>query len=175
MQKTGVAGFSLVEIFISMLMVAIAVSGIIKWQVANIYAARQTEASANAMRLASELADWIRALPQEFSIHNNPYIFQIFHQAPTNPVISCFYSHCNPSEQIEFDLLEWHQRLLSALPGARVEVCRDDQSWNAQMLAWSCKVTQETSAPLVIKIGWYRPASAEVMPQLALAVGSVAP
>jgi type IV pilus assembly protein PilV len=175
MQKTGVAGFSLIEIVISMLMVAIAACGFIRWQVAHIYAARQVEASANAMRLASELADWIRALPEEFSHQHNADIFQIFRQPLTSPAMTCFYSDCNPEQQIEFDLYEWRQRLLQALPGARVEVCHDDQSRDAQMHAWPCQATSSLSAPLIIKIGWQRLGSAQSLPQLVLAVGFVAP
>lgn len=174
MQKTGAAGFSLIEILISMLMVAIATLGLVRWQAANIHAARQVQASANAMRLASELADWIRVLPEGFTARRDTDIFDLFLQPSGNPVVSCFYSDCDPDEQINFYLLDWHQRLRKALPDARVVVCRDDQSGDAQMHDWQCRVTDVLTAPLVIKIGWHQAASDRTSPLLVLAVGTVA-
>ena len=155
-------------------MVATATLGLVRLQVANIYAARQIESSANAMRLASELADWIRALPEGFTKRHDNDIFDLFLQPSINPVVSCFYSDCAPDEQINFYLLEWHQRLQTELPNARVVVCRDDQSGNAQMRDWRCLATNTLTAPLVIKIGWQRVTANEALPLLVLAVGAVA-
>lgn len=174
MQKTGAAGFSLIEILISMLMVAITTLGLVRWQATNIYAARQIQASANAMRFASELADWIRALPEGFTTRRDTDIFDLFLRPSGNPVVSCFYADCDPDAQINFYLLEWHQRLRKELPDARVVVCRDDQAGDVQMHGWQCRVTDALTAPLVIKIGWHRAASDRTLPLLVLAIGMVA-
>lgn len=169
------AGFSLVEVLTSMLIVAIATAGLIRWQVAMINAQHQLAANNNAIRLASELADWIRALPDTAIRDHFSTISSLLHQAPVKPAASCFYTDCMPDEQIAFDLFEWQQRFIQAVPEAHILVCRGAQSAAAskQEAIWECDEPDDAAAPVTIKMGWGTSLSASGISQLVMTTGRI--
>ncbi len=169
------AGFSLVEVLTSMLIVAIATTGLIRWQVAMINAQHQLAANNNAIRLASELADWIRALPDAAIRDHFSAISSLLHQAPVKPAASCFYTDCMPDEQIAFDLFEWQQRFIKALPGAQVLVCRGAQTAmvSTHETIWECNEPDDAAAPVTIRMGWGTSPSASGISQLVMSTGRI--
>lgn len=175
MQLSKERGFSLVGTMIALLVVGMAITGLIRSQLAMNHAEKQLATKAAAMRLASELADWIRALPETAVSEHFDAITAFFDQASDNPAVSCFYTDCQPDQQIRFDLSEWRQRLIAALPHAQVVLCRDASYGTAKKIpaVWECAEPENTDAPVVIKMGWHSPVPAQNLPQLVMMAGRI--
>ena len=66
---------------------------------------------------------------------------------------TCISSVCDSAALASWDINEWIKRVDAALPGARVVVCFDADSWNSAIPAyeWTC---DSTGRNLVVKISW---------------------
>jgi type IV pilus assembly protein PilV len=167
MQIKPAAGFTLFEVLIAMLVLAVSMMGLVRLQAATNYAAHQAITRDLAQQLAAELAEWIRAgLPAAslLAIMAGP-------NAP--PDVSCYRQTCTPQELALFDWHEWQQRVQRIAPAARISVCRSDSQ---TLLDWQCAADTDLQAPLLIRIGWPTSAmQANFPPSLALTVGPVPP
>lgn len=186
MNKLKKAGFSLVEVLVSIVVLAVGVIGAAGMQLAAMRTAQQTRFQNFAQQIAVEIADSIRARDRNAAIseHEAPYLridYRSDRDMPSARGGLCYADACNKEEFAEFEVREWQQRIKTALPGGRLVVCRDIAPWHgsARSLTWDCDASS-ANAPLVIKIGWQaknpdggliREASGEFAPSLALTVG----
>jgi len=154
-------GFSLVEVLVALLVLALGVIGAASMQLAAMRATQQSAFHTIALQLATEMADAIRHREIQVAKNGtNPY-FEIDYQSmaegdPPAPSQLCYASVCNVEQFIEFEIYEWKKRLKATLPSGRFLVCRDLVPWDKakRTLTWSCSDEAEGNAPLVIKIGW---------------------
>ncbi len=175
--RTGQAGFSLVEVLVSIIILSFGVLGVVGLQAAALQSSRDSKNQAMGVQLAGEMADMIRGnRTVAAAISDNPYIgssrsdgtgavsFQATASGelvPANPEYCLSVglgalSQCNDSTQVaKAQLTEWLARVSSTLPGAQVVICADADPYDAAGLAkWSCNPVP--NAPIVIKIGWSR-------------------
>ncbi|SNS32104.1 type IV pilus assembly protein PilV [Noviherbaspirillum humi] len=157
MYSCRLRGFTLIEVLVSILLLAIGVIGCANLVLQALRSQKQSGYRSAAVQLASEMADMVRnrtvPLPQN---GGGDYEFDAARPGAIPPTsdFSCFTSVCDPDIAAGQHLADWRQRVASALPGARVVICRDSAPWDraSRKLKWSCD--HRAGAPLVIKIGW---------------------
>lgn len=181
MRTSLVAGFTLVEVLVAVLVLAIGVLGAAGAQVAALRTRQGTGHMSHAVQLASTLADRMRANASQAGTAN-PYLLLSYDAEtdgePVKPGVSCFSgSACSAAQMAAFDAYEIAHTLYTRFPGARIVVCRDATVWVQRALVWPCD--GNASAPVVIKLGWrsrraHEAASASVpfAPAVALVVAA---
>ena len=155
-------GFSLLEVMVSIVIVALGVIGVAGMQLAASRTTQQSALQTVALQLASEMAEKMRANDSQMKkLANNPFLQVDYASAtsgePASPQKLCYDESCNGAELAAFDIYEWEMRIRSALPEGRAKICRDVLPWdqNTRSLTWECKANGATgAAPLVIKVGW---------------------
>lgn len=159
-------GFSLVEVLVAVLLLAIGVVGAGAAQLTALKARHSTGLLSSSVQLAGSLADRMRANAAQMQAGDaaNPYLrlrYDANDGAPAAPGVACFAgASCSSAQMAAFDLYEVTQALYEQYPGARIVVCRDDVVWDerSRALAWEC--AGGPGAPIVIKLGW-RPRTGE--------------
>jgi type IV pilus assembly protein PilV len=144
-------GFTLVEVLVALLVLAVGIVGASATQLAAQRARRHAAQVEGAVRLATSLAERMRANPVVMAAADadNPYL-QLDYDAATGapaPAQACFgATDCSPAQMAGFDLYETTEALHALLPRGRIVVCRD-AAWKA----WPC--TPGAGAPVLVKVG----------------------
>ena len=159
--RAVVGGFTLIEVLVAVLVLAIGVVGAAGTQLAALRTRQQSALLSGAVQLASGLADRMRANAGQMrgGDEANPYLQTRYDAAadgappPANPMCDANAS-CSNAQLALFDIYELKQALHAGFPGGRVVVCRDARPWDAGRgaLAWAC--AGAAGAPVVIKLGW---------------------
>ncbi len=178
-------GFSMIEVLVSILVLALGVIGAAGMQLHALRTNQQSGFQSAAVQLASELADKMRANDSQMRQDDsaNPFLAIDYHAdaEPQQPSKLCFAEGCDPAELADFDIYEWEKRVKAALPDGRVLVCRDTEPWDStkHSLSWACKSGAGGGSVFLIKIGWQgknpdgtliRDADKQFAPVVALAV-----
>ena len=188
MQSRCEGGFTLMEVLIALLLLAIGVLGAAATQLSAMRTRHGSALMSDGVQLASSLADRMRANATQMLRPDgaNPYLrlrYDSADGAPAAPAVLCYAAtDCNSDQLAQFDAYEVAMALHANFPGGRVAVCRDNVLWDSARdhLSWECVGTRQ--APLVIKLGWNAargrgqgalPGSAQ--PALAIIVGAGAP
>jgi len=151
-------GFTLVEILISMLIVAIGFAGAIKLQITSIQVVQQAIYLRAADAFATEMSERMMG-NAEMQFHNagNPYL-KVNFQAGLNQIASappCYTNHCTSNQIAVADIAEWLTALNAALPQVHAVICQDDSAWDAgnDSYTWDCHGSSAHPG-IVIKLGW---------------------
>lgn len=155
-------GFSLVEVLVSMVVLAFGVIGAAGMQLAALRTTQQAAFQTFSLQLAAEIADAISV--SERQVGNNwkvnPFEGMTYRAADNSelavPSRLCYETTCDGQEFAEFEIYEWKKRIKAALPGGRILICRDAETWSRAVnaLSWDCDSSSAANAPLVIKLGW---------------------
>jgi type IV pilus assembly protein PilV len=179
-------GSSLVEVLVSLLLLALGLLGASILQLHSLRARHDSALLSAGAQLASGMAERMRA--NSVLMHGpdagNPYLNVAYAADDADAAggaPDCFgAAACGAAELAQFDIAEWKQQLHAALPGARLHICRDTSVWDAaaQGLQWACSGGK--GAPIVIKLGWRARlpdgstgdnAAGESLPRLAFQLG----
>jgi type IV pilus assembly protein PilV len=169
-------GFSLIEVLVSLFVLAIGVTGAAAMQLTALRTAQQSAYHTAAVQLATEMADTMRA---NYVLNraaggdekDNPYLQLDYWSDPSGESAAgrgttaepdesmerCFAHACEAEAWARSDIARWTARLAQTLPEARVRICRDHTPWNraTNAYSWDCTHGAATiAAPVVIKIGW---------------------
>lgn len=156
-------GFSLMEVMVAILIVALGVMGAAGLQLAATRTTQQSALQTIALQLASEMAEKMRANDSQMKkFADSPFLSVDYASAtsgaPVPPAKLCYgKDDCSGAELATFDIYEWETRIRSALPDGRAKICRDILPWNptTRSFTWECTANgTEGSAPIVIKLGW---------------------
>lgn len=158
----GNAGFSLVEVLVSILILAIGVIGVARMQLAAARTTQQSALQTVALELASEMSDKIRANDRISNSNIAGTYLSVDYDSdrqgePAPPSKLCFGVECDNHEIAAFDIYDWEKRIGSELPGGRARICRDAHPWSeaSRSLKWGCTTAgSDDSAPIVVKVGW---------------------
>jgi type IV pilus assembly protein PilV len=174
-KPNSMAGFSLLEVLISIVVLCIGLLGMVGLQASSLQANREARLQSAGVALARELGETIRSNPAAAALATgNPYLV-----ATTSPLAATTPSYClsvgsscaDTNAIANAQLTEWLARVDAELPGARVAVCFDASPYDsAGQPEWACDPTN-AGATLVIKIGWTRAAFSRG----ATAAGATAP
>jgi len=160
MSKSEQTGFSLVEVLIAVFVLALGVIGVAGMQLTAMRTSQQSAFQTNAVELATEMGDEMRANDQQMQLPDgsNPFLnvdYQSQSGAPASAHATCYSraANCSGEELAAFDINEWEQRIKASLPVSRAKICRDGRPWDgeAKSLTWDC---DSSSGNIVIKIGW---------------------
>ncbi|WP_229506619.1 type IV pilus modification protein PilV [Massilia sp. BJB1822] len=146
------AGFSLLEVLVAMLLLAVGVIGASAMQ---LHAARIRHESAMlsaALQMAADMADRIRANGASASLYLELDYQSAREGEPQLPARHCRAAACTSGEMARFDTYQFRQLVHDSLPGGRARICRDAATWAAGRPRWAC--SGAAGAPLVIKLGW---------------------
>ncbi|WP_208514092.1 type IV pilus modification protein PilV [Variovorax paradoxus] len=154
------AGFSLVEVLVSIALLSL---GLLGAAAMLLHAVRASGEAANfgaALNLVRELSEKTRlnrAVSGRRDAANGYLVAQwtAGSAAGEAGVTDCAAAGaaCRPEDLARWDMQAWKRRAAKALPGARITVCFDGNPWNdaAGAHAWDC----EADGPLlVVKLGW---------------------
>lgn len=163
------AGFSLIEILVSIIILSFGVLAVVGLQAASLKANREAVYQSSAARLGKEMAEMMetnRAIAAASSASDNPYL--ITFNSTSNTVATaapsttnCWTGDCysgnttaDQKKISQWQTQEWLYRLNEELPGARVSICFDASPYDSSGLPrWTCS---NSGTVAVIKIGWTR-------------------
>jgi type IV pilus assembly protein PilV len=160
MNKLNQGGFSLIEVLVAILVLALGVIGVAGMQLTALRASQQSAFQTAAVQLASEMADRIRANDNQMKLDDdaNPFLAVDYKSdvEPDAPPALCYAATCNGEELAKFDIYEWEKRVKATLPGGRALICRDSSPWDTTTgaLTWKCSGGAGSSTSLVVKLGW---------------------
>lgn len=165
MHKIRQNGFTLIEVLISVFVLALGVIGAAGMQLVAMRTGQQSGLQTTALQLATEMADSMRqnASQMDQDDSTNPYIFtyqSASDSAPTKPGKLCYTTaaNCSSAELASFDIYEWKNHIKERLPGGRAVICRDEAPWDATTgaLTWDCtnSLSIVSNVPFSIKVGW---------------------
>lgn len=180
MRMFHAGGFTLIEILVALLVLALGISGAAGAQLSALRARHASSLTSQATELASSLADRMRANAVLLrTSDDNPYAqlrYDALEDGAPEASSACFSGHCSAVQMAQFDVDEVRAAVHAGFPGGRILVCRDAAVWDAvrHALTWDC--APHANAPLVIKIGWRgkradgSAVDGSVAPMVALAV-----
>lgn len=156
------AGATLLEVLVAIVVLSFGVLGMVSLQAASLQANREARLQAHGVRLATELAELMRAnkpVAVKLDAAANPYLVADFRGTLPTETSNCFSAACADGlELARSDMLNWLTRVRDELPGARVVVCFDAAPYTSGGIPrWdSCS---NSGGIVQIKIGWTRASS----------------
>jgi type IV pilus assembly protein PilV len=158
--RRAAAGFTLIEVLVAVLVLSLGVLGAAGMQAASLRANREARSQEVGTRMATELAELIRAnhtQARNKTAATNPYLLDFSLTGPTGGADCYTGSSCADTMDIaRRDVADWAGRATRLLPGLRVKVCYDAAPHSAAGLPeWACDNAGDT---LYVKIGWTRSA-----------------
>lgn len=160
--NTPCAGFSLIEVLISILVLGLGAMAAISMQIVAMSTTQQSAYQSVAIQLGAELADKIRmrsaisTLAQEA----NPFL-QLNYSVRRDkdipaPSRNCFESNvnCAAHELAQFEIHEIKMRVQHLLPDGRIQVCRELPRSSEIGYDWSCANSDQSDAQIFLKFGW---------------------
>ncbi len=161
-RKGKSAGFSLVEVLVSIIVLSFGLLGMVGMQAASLQANREARLQSSAVVLARELAEMVRGNKNVGVLAvSNPYVGTFSNPAGSTPLAPSAPKYClgvgvtacaDTTEIATAELTEWLARVDAELPGARVSICFDATPFDSSGLPqWACT---GTGGVLVVKIGW---------------------
>jgi type IV pilus assembly protein PilV len=177
-------GFTLLEILIAVVLLALGIMGGVAMQMAALQARHQAGLLSQATQLATAMAERMRANAGQMRLADgdNPYLTLNYDALadpnPPAPAALCHGGACGGRQLALADLYEAKMLVRKNLPGGRVVICRDAGLWSGGRLQWGCG--GGAGAPMVIKVGWRgrnpdgtprTDEAGEYMPGVALPIG----
>ncbi|MES2259645.1 MAG: type IV pilus modification protein PilV [Pseudomonadota bacterium] len=154
MRTVPQSGFTLLEILVAVVVLALGVIGASAVHLTAMRARHESLLLSNAAQLAAGMADRMRANPGQIDAVYLTLDYDAGAEPdPAAPAQLCWSADCDAAQLALADLYELKQQLRSALPAGRVRVCRDAAIWQAHRLRWECD--GGAGAPVVVKIGWH--------------------
>lgn len=161
MRSRFVSGFTLIEVLVAVLVLAVGVLGALAAQTVALRTRQESALMSHGVQLASSFADRMRANTAQMRVPDgaNPYL-RIDYDATSDgppgaaPLACHAGADCDTAAMAAFDIDELQRELHAAFPAPRVAVCRDAVIWSeaSDSLSWDC--TGAASDPIVIKLGW---------------------
>jgi len=148
-----VAGFTLLEVLVALLVLALGLIGGTAMQLHAMRARHESALLSASARIAAAMAERMRAnagqvpsiyLGVDYDAHAGP--------VPAAPDNSCSDEPCDAAQIARLDIHELARQVHAALPAGRARICRDAQLYVAGRLRWECSGAADD--PLVVKIGW---------------------
>lgn len=141
-------GFTLIEVLVAVLVLAIGLLGIAGLQAAGMQMNNSAYLRSQAAILAQDMADRARANTEGYEVG----AYDIGDPTGLSQTDSCYTtSGCSPTNLAESDVFRWRNNIQSLLPGGEGTICRDDSPEDG---------TSETSPACsgsgnyVVKIWW---------------------
>jgi type IV pilus assembly protein PilV len=109
--KARSGGFSIVEALVALVVLSVGMLGIAALYVESLRAGRSAVYHTQAVNLAADMADRIRA-----NRTNNPNVWRL-DAGGTPALVNCQTANCNPQQLVQDDQARWLEALDRQLPG----------------------------------------------------------
>jgi type IV pilus assembly protein PilV len=155
MFSRAASGFTLAEVLVGLVLLAVGVMGAVAMQARAQRARLEAHLMSQALHLASSLGERIGANALQLDRYLGLDYDAARDGAPQAPTLLCFDgSDCDTEQLVAFDLYETRQQLHAQFPGGRIGICHDGTVVDAstKALSWACD--DDANAPVTIKIGW---------------------
>lgn len=160
------AGFSLIEVLVSIVILAFGVMSMGGLQLASL---RSAQSSSNFSIAATLSRDYSEMMRSNFTISNNtstvaginPYLFDTSTTSTytVSPTVDCKTTVCSPAQVGTLHIADWAERVKAQLPAGKAVVCRDSTPRNSDgTYKWAC---DNLGSSVSIKIGWIDKRDAE--------------
>lgn len=150
-------GFSLIEVLISILILAFGVLAMGGLQLASLRSNQMSGYTSTAATLAKDYSELMRSNASVSNVVTataNPYLFDSSNSGSyaATPTKDCKANVCTGAEIATLHVADWAARVKAQLPEGRAVVCRDSTPRNADgTFDWSC---DGVGTYATIKIGW---------------------
>jgi len=187
MRARNDSGYTLLEVLIAVVVLALGIMGGVALQLAALRARHQAALLSQATQLATAMAERMRANAGQMRLTDGDNLYLTLNYDALNephppaPAALCYGgAACGGAQLALSDLYEAKLLVKQNLPAGRVVICRDAGLWSGGKLRWACGGGAD--APLVVKVGWRgknpdgtprTDDGGEYMPGVALAVGVV--
>lgn len=152
-------GFSLIEVLVSIVILAFGVISMGGLQLASL---RSAQSSSNFSIAATLARDYSEMMRSNTAVSNNtstvagvnPYLFDTSTASTftTPPPDDCKATVCNAAQIGTLHIADWAERVTAQLPAGKAIVCRDSTPRNADgTYKWGC---DNLGSAVSIKIGW---------------------
>jgi type IV pilus assembly protein PilV len=163
------AGFSLVEVLVSAVVLSAGLLGTMGLLLASARTSNEAATFTAALNLVRDLSEKARMNKGVAASHDaaNAYLVEQWRegaaQKAEGPSCAAAGTPCSAAQLAAWDMREWTQRVAAALPDARVSVCFDEAPWRGAAGApvWPCS---HTGGSVVVKLGWTLHAGADADP-----------
>jgi type IV pilus assembly protein PilV len=152
-------GYTLIEVLVALCIFSIAALGVAELQWQAFSTIHQAALHAEALALASDVAERLRGLPDAETL-----FIDTASTLPDDP--GCAEQACSAAQLAAADLAAWLDARRARLPSARMRICADDAPWDEARGAfrWECR----GAGPAWIKLGWRQNSAEDGDPQLVL-------
>lgn len=149
-------GFTLVEVLIAVLVLALGLFGGMGMQLQALRTRYESAQMSKAVQLGAEMAERIRANAAQadayLGFEYEASGVALGDSSGAGPDMSCRSVACSPAELAAAELESLKRDVARQFPTGRVRICRDTKMWAGGRLRWAC--SGGAGAPVVIKIGW---------------------
>jgi len=152
MHSRHVQGFTLPEVLVALVVLALGVLGAGAMQLTAQRVRLESQWLTSSSRLAADFAGRLRANAAQADAVYAGFDYDTQREPVPDPSFACGTSPCDSAQLAQADLAELKQQVAQALPSGRVRICRDRHMWQGGRLRWACD--GGAGASLVIKIGW---------------------
>jgi type IV pilus assembly protein PilV len=140
------AGFTLIEVLIAMVVLAIGLLGLAALQTTSLRNNQSAYFRSQATQLAYDIADRVRintnsSDPTTYDNYNNK----------TGTADDCVTNTCTPAEMAGYDLSQWNAQLALQLPSGVGFICIDSTPDDGASTAGNC---DSTGSAYAVKIFW---------------------
>lgn len=149
--KRQSAGFTLLEVLIAMLILAIGLLGMASLMLTSLQNNQGAYARAQASTLAYDIVERMRANRPQAELSNSPY--SLSSGSPADSAKNCQNAGCTPTEMAAWDLAQWWADLQTSIPGATATIKQIsgrsyeiNVTWSETALARSANNTPDTLA-----------------------------
>lgn len=156
--RASSAGFSLLEVLVSIIVLTIGLLGAGGMLLTAMRSTNESGNFSSALNFARELSEKARVnktISIKATSADNPYLidWKAGDATPGSGTAgsTCITSACTPAELAGWDVNDWVKRVNDTLPGARVVVCFDSDSWDDENYKWDC---DSSGHNLVVKLSW---------------------
>ena len=158
-RKASLGGFSLIEVLVSIVILAFGVISMGGLQLASLRSAQSSTNFSIASTLSRDYSEMMRSNPTLSSNTStvagvNPYLFDSSTTSTysVTPIADCKTAVCSSTQIGSLHIADWAERVKTQLPGGRAVVCRDSTPRNADgTYEWAC---DNVGTAVSIKIGW---------------------
>jgi type IV pilus assembly protein PilV len=106
-------GSSLIEVMVSLFILAVGLLGILAMQVKSIQFSQSADTYSRAMNLANDIAERIRINPKNVAAYASEAVPET---APTNCKTGEFTAACSAADLVKWDLFSWGETVKNTLP-----------------------------------------------------------
>jgi type IV pilus assembly protein PilV len=149
-RATNVSGFTLLEVLISIVVIAFGLLGIAGLQA---FALKNNQSAGQRMTTTMLATDIVERVWSS-NINFRPLYSQASIGAYSTPVTSCLTAAgCTASQLVSNDLAEWQARVAASLPSGAGIVCKDSTPDDG-VDATNPQCDLNANAPFVVKVWW---------------------